>query len=139
MLDLLPNAIEAADPEEGLHAQDLVGRLVQVQLGRRRQEAELRFAGWTGAPAALVFARDGTLEEAVAACERARARLLSDALQRDRLDLDLLAAEGNIDLVERFQRAAAVLDSAAVLAPDAPAGWRKVARPNLELGDTRSN
>jgi hypothetical protein len=93
-------------------AQDMVDRLVQVQLSRRYKEVQLRDAGLIGAGAALALARDDRPGEAATACERARARLLSDALERDRLDLDRLVASGRSDLVERYERAAETLSMA---------------------------
>ena len=133
LLARVAKAIEATDPEAALfaarlwgdaeaeqqrwgraaeayrRAQDAVDELVRVQLGRRYKEARLSPSGDVGARAAFAFARDGRPGEAAQAFERARARLLSDALELERVDLDRLVTLGRPDLVERYERAAAAM------------------------------
>jgi hypothetical protein len=133
LLDRLARAIEATDAETALfaarlwgdveveqerwerageayrRAQDAIDELVSIQLGRHYKEARLSMSGDVGARAALAFALAARPRDAAQALERSRARLLSDALEREQIDLDELAARGRGDLVERYEQAAAAI------------------------------
>jgi tetratricopeptide (TPR) repeat protein len=102
-------------------ALDAADLLVTTQVVRDHQEAWLRAtpgladrAAWAGRAARRPV-------DAVVALERTRAALLSEALQRDRLDLRRLAGE-RPELGDRYRRAAAALrvvgDGAAPLLRD---------------------
>jgi hypothetical protein len=88
---------------EGLDALD---RLQRVQFSTASKEAWLTMAGdlhILGAEALLRAARVG---DAVTTIERGRARLLGEALNRDRAALRELEQTGNERLVERYRTAA---------------------------------
>ncbi|MCG8418848.1 MAG: CHAT domain-containing protein [Proteobacteria bacterium] len=80
-------------------------KLVRIQLLRRHQEDCLAQTQGMAARAAYALAKQGELERAVVALERGQARLLSDALARDRADLDQLPAQGYGELLERYREA----------------------------------
>jgi CHAT domain-containing protein/tetratricopeptide (TPR) repeat protein len=80
-------------------------RLYQASLLRRSKEAELGEIGDLYRRTAYALARSDDLKGAVVAVERGRARLLSEALQRDRADLETLART-HPDLYERYDEAA---------------------------------
>jgi hypothetical protein len=133
LLDRIAASLEATDPESALFAarewaeadaghgrwdraaeayqlaQDAADELFRVQIGRRHREARLTPSGSLGARAALACVRAVRPRMAALALERSRAQLLSDALERDRLDLDALRGLGRQDLVERYQDATAAL------------------------------
>lgn len=71
------------------------------------KEAELREARGMSARAAYAHAKTGNLLAAVETIESGRARLLGEALERDRRDLALLAepAMGKAELLERYRTA----------------------------------
>ncbi len=66
------------------------------------------------------------MRAAVEAAEAARALLLSEALERDRADLDHLLAAGHADLAERYQADGSRLEQ--LTGP----GWRSVRSPGAE-------
>ena len=99
-----PEAAEAFAVALGA-AEDLYRR----QVGRADREAWLRLAPGLPGDAAFACARAGSGERAVLALERGRARMLSDALDRDRAEVDALAADGRAALADRFRAAAATL------------------------------
>jgi CHAT domain-containing protein len=93
-------AIEAAD------------NLYRASLLRAGKEAELAESPGLYHRAAYAFAQDGHLEQAAATLEQGRARLLTDALERDRADLRRLAQE-RPDLYEPYQRIAREMEDLA--------------------------
>ena len=91
--------------------------LLQGSLARGSKEVELdKIRGLSG-KAAYALAKQDRLEEAVEALEHGRARLLAEALEQNRHDLERLPALGNGDLLARYRAAAgriAVLQAQAV-------------------------
>lgn len=85
---------------------------VRVQVDAGNKEHWLRLTGDVPADGAYALARTGRLEEAVATIEQGRARLLADALELDRLDIDRLPDLGHADLYRRFRDASQRLDVA---------------------------
>jgi integrase/recombinase XerC len=69
------------------------------------KETWLRDAREVSVQAAYAFARTGAAAAASAALERGRALLLSEALQRDRAEVERLADMGRADLQQRYQAA----------------------------------
>jgi tetratricopeptide (TPR) repeat protein len=104
---------------------DALSRLFVGQLTRDDKEAWLLQAAGFQAEAAYAAALARRLPDAVAIAERARAMLLSDALERDRADLARIAAGGHGDLAERFRAAAE--------------HWRVVAGASVEEGGSRGD
>jgi tetratricopeptide (TPR) repeat protein len=84
-----------------------IERGIRAQLGRSGVETWLRQGQRVPASAAFALARAGRLEEAVETIERGRARLLSEALELDRRDLERLPELGHADLYRRYRSAAA--------------------------------
>jgi CHAT domain-containing protein len=80
--EALSRAMEAAD------------HLHRTQVGRRHREHWLGLAPTLASETAVALARAGDPERAVLALERGRARLLADALDRDRAELAGLEATG---------------------------------------------
>jgi CHAT domain-containing protein/tetratricopeptide (TPR) repeat protein len=110
----------------GLRAMDL---LVGGQLTRVHREVWLSQANGLPAQAAYALAKLRDLEGAVVALERGRALLLSDALERDRIDLEQLTALGRDDLAERYRAATrrlAALERGTLVSP---AGLATLERP----------
>src|SRR5262249_6140668 len=83
--------------------------LYRRQLLRGAREAWLRKAGGVHVEAAHASVRAGDVEGAVAMLEHGRARILSDALARDRADLTQLRELGRGDLLDRYRSASARL------------------------------
>ena len=80
------------------------GRLLLArQMGRAQKESWLRDLKKMPAPAAYALARLGKLEGAVETVERSRARLLAEALERNRRDLERLPFLGHEDLYRRYR------------------------------------
>jgi tetratricopeptide (TPR) repeat protein len=80
-------------------------QLFQVQVTRLQKETWLRDSQEISVQAAYALTRTGDLAGAAAALERGRGLLLSEALQRDRIELGRLADMGRSDLQERYQTA----------------------------------
>lgn len=81
---------------------------ISVLYPRREDKQDwLGRAGSMAARAAFALARLNRAEEAVEVLEAGRAVLLSEALDRQRVDLDRLGAVGHGELRERYERAAA--------------------------------
>jgi CHAT domain-containing protein len=98
---------EAAEAFDiGLDAAD---DLYRRQVGRRDREAWLSLAPGLAADAASAAAVSGLDEQAILALERGRARMLSDALNRDGAEVGDVRAAGQAALADRFTRAAAEL------------------------------
>jgi len=89
--------------ERGLQAAD---RVFHIQLTRQGKEGWLREAQALPARAAYSLAKSGDLAGAVRALERGRARLLTEALERTRAELDQLSPLGHETLVQRYRAAA---------------------------------
>jgi tetratricopeptide (TPR) repeat protein len=85
---------------------EALSRLFVGQLTRDDKEAWLVQAAGLQAQGVYAAARARRLADAVLAAERARAMLLSDALERDRANLEQISASGYGDLAERFRAAA---------------------------------
>ena len=98
---------EAAGAFDG--ALDAAEELYRRQVGRHGREAWLKLAPGLPADAAVAAARAGWPDRAVLALERGRARMLSDALDRDRAQVSDLRDAGRAELAERFTLAAAEL------------------------------
>ncbi|MEL7226083.1 MAG: CHAT domain-containing protein, partial [Cyanobacteria bacterium J06576_12] len=79
--------------------------LYQAALSKSSQESELSETNDLYRRAAYAYAKVDNLTVAVATLEQGRARGLSEALQRDRTDLETIRAIAP-DLVERYQTAA---------------------------------
>ncbi len=94
------------------HALDAVQRLFREQLLRRHKEAWLEEAQGLPGAAALALVRAGRPVDAVEALERGRGMLLSEVLDRDRVDLTSLAAVGRADLMEAYDVVASALRAA---------------------------
>lgn len=85
---------------------------VRVQVDAGNKEHWLRLTGDVPADGAYALARTGRLEEAILTIEQGRARLLADALELDRLDIERLPDLGHADLYRRFRYASQRLDVA---------------------------
>jgi hypothetical protein len=81
-------------------------RLFVAQLARSHRERWLRDAEGNASRLAHALAKVGDPMQAARALERGRALLLSDALERDRADLDQLASLGHAELLDRYRRSA---------------------------------
>ena len=107
---------------EALLAQELLLRAASL---RNSKEAELQEIA--GLPARLAYAhlRLGNIENALAALESGRARLLGEALERSRRDLERLAEIGQGALLERYKAADAQVQTLQRLAvaENRPPGW----------------
>jgi CHAT domain-containing protein/tetratricopeptide (TPR) repeat protein len=80
-----------------------IGRkLVGSQLRREHKHNSLHGLQGMSASAAYALAKLGRYEDAVVIMERGRARLLGEALQRSRRDLEQLPARGHEKLYQRF-------------------------------------
>ncbi|MFZ2359108.1 MAG: tetratricopeptide repeat protein, partial [Anaerolineae bacterium] len=82
-----------------------IDRLFATQTSRAAKESWLREAQGLPANAAYALAQLGKLEEAVVALEAGRARLLAEALEQNRRDLEQLAPLGHGDLLARYRAA----------------------------------
>lgn len=78
-------------------------QLLSRQLLRMQKESVLRDLQEMSGPAAYALAKIDRLQEAVTTVEGGRARLLAEALQRNRRDLEQLPALGHEDLYERYR------------------------------------
>jgi hypothetical protein len=103
-------ALERRAWEEAAEAYDYgakaVERLLEAQLRRSAKESWLREVQGLAANAAYALARLGDLQRAVEVIEGGRARLLAEALERHRQDLEQLPARGQAELLARYQQAA---------------------------------
>jgi CHAT domain-containing protein/tetratricopeptide (TPR) repeat protein len=79
-----------------------------VQLGRDDKELSLGVGAYAGARAAYALVRAGDPEGAVVALESGRALMLTEALERDRADLDRLDGDLLGEYREAAERVAAV-------------------------------
>ena len=95
---------EAATAYQGVFA--AVDRLLREQVLRTGKESWLREAQGLAGRAAYALARDGRPEQAVVALEQGRVRLLAEALEHTRRDLELLPQQGHADAYRRFRDAA---------------------------------
>jgi hypothetical protein len=80
-------------------------RLVQIQSMRQHQALWLKKTQGLAAHAAYAFAKENKLQQAVVTLEGGLAQLLSEALGRDRADLEALKEIGRGNLYERYQHA----------------------------------
>jgi tetratricopeptide (TPR) repeat protein len=74
-----------------------------VQIDRPGQEGILALSRALAAMAAYALAKSGDLPKAVEVIEQGRARLLAEALEQNRSDLERLPTLGYSDLYERYQ------------------------------------
>ncbi len=88
------------------YAFQAVERLFRAQFSRPGKESWIRELRGVPARAAYACWKTGQPERAVEALESGRARLLGEALERSRRDLQNLEALGHGDLLERYRRAA---------------------------------
>ncbi len=80
-------------------------RLVQTQLTRQHQTQWLKKSQGLAAHAAYALAQQNQLPDAVVTLERGLAQLLSEALARDRAELEQLKDIGHSDLYDSYQQA----------------------------------
>lgn len=92
--------------EAGGYGLDAMRGLFQAQLLRPAKETWLGSAQGLPAETAVVRARAGDARDAALALEGGRALLLSEALERDRAQVEDLRALGRHDLAVRYQRTA---------------------------------
>jgi CHAT domain-containing protein/tetratricopeptide (TPR) repeat protein len=93
-------------------AREALRDLLRRQAGATHRRAYIRLSQqfpWLGA---LALAKCGQSAEAVEFLEQCRATLLSQMLDRDRADVELVAAEGFADLADQYRRVTAALASA---------------------------
>jgi len=92
----------------GLQAVEL---LFTTQFDRPSKEAWLKEFHGMPANTAYALARLGQLDQALAAIESGRARLLSEALKRSRRNLERLVDVGHADLLKRYRDTSARFDA----------------------------
>lgn len=98
-------------------------QLLGRQLLRVQTESVLRDLQEMSGPAAYALAKLDRFEDAAATVERGRARLLAEALQRDRRELEQLPALGHADLYQRYREVVEMqerLTQPAAARPDQP-------------------
>lgn len=78
--------------------------LLKIQIFRHNKETWLKEIQGLAAKAAYALAKNNKLQQAVVALESGLARLLSEALARDRADLEQLKALGHTDLYDRYKQ-----------------------------------
>ena len=93
-----------------------VERLLAVQMLRAGKENWLRDAQGLSACAAYALAQADKLERAVETLEAGQARLLAEALERHRRDLEQLPSLGHGEILERYQQALTRWDHVVYLA-----------------------
>jgi CHAT domain-containing protein/tetratricopeptide (TPR) repeat protein len=86
------------------YAQQASEQLFKIQLLRYDKEIWLRETQGLAVQAAYALAKNNKLQQAVVALESGLARLLSEALARDRADLEQLNIIGHTDLYDRYQQ-----------------------------------
>ncbi len=91
-------------------------RLFQKQTSRAAKESWLGEARGVAAQAAFAFAKTENLSQALETLESGRARLLGEALERSRRDLERLSEIGQQDLLARYRAASQGLDDRLALA-----------------------
>ena len=103
-------ALQRRDWQEATEAyaygRQAIDLLFATQTSRAAKESWLREAQGLPANAAYALARLDKLEEAVVALEAGRARLLAEALEQNRRDLERLPELGHGELLERYRQAA---------------------------------
>jgi CHAT domain-containing protein len=93
-------------------ALDVARRLFQIQVLRAHKEAWLADVQGLPGEAAIAFVRTGRIEEAMLALESGRSLLLAEALDRDRANLESLAADGWQSLANSYRATAGELAQA---------------------------
>ncbi|MFJ4950842.1 CHAT domain-containing protein [Streptomyces sp. NPDC088760] len=81
-------------------------RLVRAQTTRAQRESWLRVAQRLPARAAFAMVSAGRAPQAATCFEHGRALVLSEVLERERVDLSRLRAQGHEDLADRYRLAA---------------------------------
>lgn len=102
------------------YAEQISERLLRAQLFRRGKELWLADVQGIPGKKAFALAKSGDLPGAVTTLERGRARLLNEALERDRADLERLQELGQSDLYERYGSAVSEWDALLGLASVSP-------------------
>jgi CHAT domain-containing protein len=113
-------------------------RLVAERLLHEDREVVLRRTRGLPERAAYALAKAGRPKEAVVAMEVARAVLLTEALTRDRADLDRLVSLGRRDLAERYARAADRIRELAHSVPHQESSSPSVARRVQDMAEARA-
>src|SRR5207302_2902520 len=90
-------------------ALEAVNRLFRIQLLRDQKEAWLSDSQGLPSEAAVALVRSGDVAGAILALESGRGMLLSESLDRDRIELDRLSAQGCEQLVDAYKSAADAL------------------------------
>jgi tetratricopeptide (TPR) repeat protein len=85
---------------------EAIDRLFEIQLTRSQRETWLAESQRIPGRAAYALAKSDDLPAAVVALERGRSRLLLEALERSRADLERLVDRGQADLYRRYRAAA---------------------------------
>jgi CHAT domain-containing protein len=86
------------------YTQQASEQLFKIQLFRSDKEIWLKETQGIASKAAYAFAKNNKLEQAVVALESGLARLLSEALARDRANLEQLKTIGHADLYDHYQQ-----------------------------------
>jgi len=107
-------------------------RLVQIQLVRQDQESFLKQTQGLAAHAAYALAKENQLTKAAVTLERGLAQLLSEALARERTDLEQLKDSGHGDLYARYQQAIAHWHEAQQAKPEEIYKRLRAAREQLD-------
>ena len=91
------------------YASEAITQLIERQLIRQHKEAWLREAQTVPSRGAYCLAKTGDLTSAVAYLEAGRTRILIEALEKSRQDLENLNKIGRQDLYDRYRSASARL------------------------------
>jgi len=91
------------------YGRQAIEQLYKIQISRSGKESWLRSAQMLPARAAYAFARSGDLLSAVLTLEEGRAKLLSDAIERDSADLRRLINTSHAGVYEHYRSAAETL------------------------------
>jgi len=91
------------------YASEAITQLIERQLIRKYKEAWLKEAQTVPSRGAYCLAKTGNLTDAVAFLEAGRTRILIEALEKSRQDLESLNKVGHQDLYDRYRSASARL------------------------------
>ena len=114
------------------YGRQAIDRLYAAQTSRAAKETWLKEVQGLPANAAYALAKLGRLEEAVKVLEAGRARLLAEALEHNRRDLEHLDVVGHGDLLARYRTASEQLVALQQQAgqPDAQSADRPIHQPD---------
>ncbi len=110
-------------------AKDWLAQLLAPQIFRRGKESWLQETRGLPPRAAYACWKTNQPERAVEALESGRARLLGEALERQRRDLEALKEKGRPDLLERYRQAAERYDTLRQQVGEAPGRMEQAAPP----------